>query len=345
MGQAISSTQFYIFGKKHCTQTGYYRHVKSYDKAFPVQTSSEILRDAESADGVDMDGKVVVITGANSGMGKEMSTYAAAKGAKVYLMCRNPERAEAAKNDIMKKTMNDQIHVLLADTSELAQIHKAVKELQAREEKVDCLVCNAGALLNERKLSSEGNEIVATSHLVGGSYLLSTMLLPQLKAAGTEARVIFVTSGGLYNTKFPTWSKFMNTDEKKKFDGNFAYSYAKRGQVLLAERYTKEYPHITWVNAHPGWVNTNIVNEAFGDSKKYLEPMRTSWEGAEGMTWMMGVPSKHLESGALYLDRKPQTKHLAGPFMTKGSFTKNTEKDVDDMMQNLKEMCKPFLSS
>lgn len=63
MGQAISSTQFYIFGKKHCTQTGYYRHVKSYDKAFPVQTSSEILRDAESADGVDMDGKVVVITG------------------------------------------------------------------------------------------------------------------------------------------------------------------------------------------------------------------------------------------------------------------------------------------
>lgn len=46
-----------------------------------------------------------------------MSTYAAAKGAKVYLMCRNPERAEAAKNDIMKKTMNDQIHVLLVRMS------------------------------------------------------------------------------------------------------------------------------------------------------------------------------------------------------------------------------------
>ena len=63
MGQAISSTQFYIFGKKHCTQTGYYRHVKSYDKAFPVQTSSDILRGAEGSDGIDMDGKVVVITG------------------------------------------------------------------------------------------------------------------------------------------------------------------------------------------------------------------------------------------------------------------------------------------
>ena len=45
-----------------------------------------------------------------------MSTYAASKGAKVYLMCRNSERAEAAKNDIMKKTMNDQIHVLLVRT-------------------------------------------------------------------------------------------------------------------------------------------------------------------------------------------------------------------------------------
>lgn len=234
-----------------------------------------------------------------------------------------------------------------ADTSELGQIQKAVKKLQEMEEKVDCLVCNAGALLNEKKLSSEGNEIVATSHLVGGSYLLSTMLLPQLKAAGSESRVLFVTSGGLYNTKFPTtWSKFMSTDDysTKKYDGNFVYSYAKRGQLLLSERYTQEYPHTTWVNAHPGWVNTNIVNEAFGESKKYLEPMRTAWEGAEGMTWMMSVPVKNLKSGELYLDRKIQTKHLAGPFMTQGSFTKNNKEDVDMMMENLKKMCQPFLS-
>eukprot|EP00560_Eucampia_antarctica_P006314 CAMPEP_0197824520 /NCGR_PEP_ID=MMETSP1437-20131217/1739_1 /TAXON_ID=49252 ORGANISM="Eucampia antarctica, Strain CCMP1452" /NCGR_SAMPLE_ID=MMETSP1437 /ASSEMBLY_ACC=CAM_ASM_001096 /LENGTH=352 /DNA_ID=CAMNT_0043424169 /DNA_START=96 /DNA_END=1154 /DNA_ORIENTATION=- len=343
MGQTVSSTQFFLYGRRHSTQTGYYRHVKNYDKQFPVQTKAAIIRGADGADGVDMDGKVVVVTGANSGIGKELGTYAAAKGAKVYIMCRNAERAEAARTEIMEQTSSDQVHILLADTSELAQVEKAVKELQSKEEKVDCLVCNAGALLNDKKLSSEGNEVVVTSHLIGGSYLLSTLLLPQLKAAGSESRVVFVTSGGLYNTKFPSWEKFLNTNEKDKYDGTLAYSYAKRGQLLLAERYTEEQPQTSWLTVHPGWTNTNAVSEAFGDQAKYLEPMRTTWEGAEGITWLMATAREHLSSGALYLDRKTQTKHLSGPFMTKGSFTKNTKKDVDDLMSNLNTMCKPFL--
>lgn len=346
MGQAITSTQFYVFGKKHSTQTGYYRHIKNYAKQFPVQKKAEIVRGAEGADGVDMGGKVVIVTGANSGIGKEISTYAAAKGAKVYLLCRSSERAEAARTEIMEKTSNDKIHILLADTSELAQVKKAVQDFQSKEEKLDCLVCNAGALLNDRKESSEGNEVVATSHLIGGSYLLSTLLLPQLKAAGDESRVITVTSGGLYNTKFPSWSKFMSLDDNaSKYDGNMAYSYAKRGQLLLAERYTVEQPQITWLTAHPGWTKTAAVAEAFGDQAKYLEPMRTTWEGAEGITWLMSTPREYLTSGALYLDRKTQPKHISGPFMSKGSFTKNSSKDVDDMMSNLKFICDPFLPS
>lgn len=344
MGQAITSTQFYVFGRKHSTQTGYYRHIKNYDKKFPVQNKAEIICGAEGADGVDMGGRVVIVTGANSGIGKEISTYAAAKGAKVYLLCRSSERAEAARTDIMEKTSNNEIHILLADTSELAQVKEAVEDFQSKEEKLDCLVCNAGALLNERKESSEGNEVVATSHLIGGSYLLSTLLLPQLKAAGDESRVVTVTSGGLYNTKFPSWSKFMSLDDNK-YDGNMAYSYAKRGQLLMAERYTVEQPQISWLTAHPGWTRTAAVAEAFGDQAKYLEPMRTTWEGAEGITWLMSAPREHLTSGALYLDRKPQTKHISGPFMTKGSFTKNSPKDIDDMMTNLKSTCKPFLPS
>jgi len=342
MGQAITSTQFYVFGRKHSTQTGYYRHVKGYDKKFLVQKKAEIVRGAEGADGVDMGGKVVIVTGANSGIGKEIATYTAAKGAKLYLLCRSAERAEAARTEIMEKTSNDDIHILLADTSELAQVKKAVEEFQSKEEKLDCLVCNAGALLNERKESSEGNEVVATSHLIGGSYLLSTLLMPQLKASGDESRVVTVTSGGLYNTKFPLWPKFMSLDDNK-YDGNMAYSYAKRGQLLMAERYTVEQPQISWLTAHPGWTSTAAVAEAFGDQAKYLEPMRTTWEGAEGITWLMSTPREHLISGALYLDRKPQTKHLSGAFMTKGSFTKNSSKDVDDIMSNLKSTCKAFL--
>lgn len=208
----------------------------------------------------------------------------------------------------------------------MSQVRKVVSELQGKEERVDVLVCNAGVLLNDRKESSEGLEITFASHLLGGSYLLSQLLLPQLKAANDQARVIFVSSGGMYNAKFPDWATATSSEgTAHEYDGNLAYSYAKRGQVLLAEQFTKDIPEITWVSAHPGWTNTPAVDDAYGDQKKYLEPMRSPWEGAEGITWLMAADRSVLKSGEFYLDRKPQRKHLAGPFFSEGSYTKNTQ--------------------
>jgi len=331
MGQAISSSQFYVYGKKHFTRTGYLKHAKNYDS--PAQTAAIIAPGSPGLDGVDLDGKVVVITGANSGIGKEMATYAATKNATVYMLCRSKDRAEAAKDEIVKLTSNSNVKILIADVGELSQVRRVAEELQSTETKVDCLVCNAGVLLNEKKLTSEGNEVTLASHLMGGSFLLPTLLYPQLKAA-EGGRVVFVSSGGMYNSKFPKWP--VATSEKS-YDGNLAYSYAKRGQVLLAERWTRDRPDVCWVSCHPGWTNTPAVDLAYGDSKKYLEPMRSIWEGAEGITWLMSTDSKNIESGQFYLDRTPQRKHVAGAFMTDGSFTKNTETEIDEMIENLKK--------
>ena len=254
----------------------------------------------------------------------------------MYMLCRSPERGEAAREEISQLTKSDKIKLLLADVGELKQVRNVVKELLAVEPKIDCLVCNAGVLLNDRKETSEGNEVTFASHLLGGSFLLSQLLLPQLKASD-NARVIFVTSGGMLITKFPDWEKVTSTgDEKEKYDGNFSYGYAKRGQVLLAERLARDEPSITWLTAHPGWTGTNAVDDAFGDNKKYLEPLRTTWQGAEGITWLLHTDIKELSNGALYLDRKTQKKHIAGPFMSEGTYTKNTEADVDNMMTRLK---------
>jgi len=135
------------------------------------------------------------VTGANSGLGKQVATYAAAKGATLYMLCRSAERAEAARKEIEEATSNSNVSVILVDVSEMGQIRKAVEELQKKEKAVHALVCNAGVLLNDRKESSEGNELTYASHLLGGSFLLSQLLLPQLKAAGdNQGRVIFVTS-------------------------------------------------------------------------------------------------------------------------------------------------------
>ncbi|CAB9512261.1 daunorubicin C-13 ketoreductase DnrU [Seminavis robusta] len=343
MGQAISATQFYLYGRRHFTSTGYTRHVKKYKS--PVQTSPTIRLGQEGSDGVNMEGKVVVITGANSGIGKEMATYALAKGSKVYMICRSKDRAEAAKQEILQATStsgddSNNLQILLANTGELAQVRAAVQSLQAQETKVDVLICNAGALLNQRTETKEGIEVTFASHLLGGSYLISQLLLPQLQAANNP-RVIFVTSGGMLTSKFPDWETAtctMKEDADKKYSGELSYAYAKRGQVLLAERLTETMPAIQWITAHPGWTATPAVDSAFGDNKKYLEPMRNMWQGAEGIAYLMGAPKDVIQSGAFYLDRTPQAKHIAGPFFSEGSFTKNTNAEVDEMMAKLKEM-------
>mmetsp|Transcript_4782 Transcript_4782/g.8912 ORF Transcript_4782/g.8912 Transcript_4782/m.8912 type:complete len:427 (+) Transcript_4782:22-1302(+) len=340
--QGIVSTQFFLYGKKHCTQTGYLKHVAQY--AEPVQSAAvlDLSDPSQKDDGVDLSGKTFLVTGANQGIGKEIATYAAAKKATVYMLCRNKERAENAQKDIKELTKNDNVNVLLADVAEPTQIQKVVTEFQKKEQKLDVLVCNAGALFNDRRVNSEGKEITLMSHLVGGSYQLTKLLLPSLKKAsetnGGEARVVYVASGGMYTSKFPSWEVAASSGEyESSYDGQFSYAYAKRGQVLMAERFTKEYPEITFVSSHPGWTKTAAVDEAYGSQAKYLEPMRTMWEGAEGICWLTATSKTNLQGGEFYLDRRPQRKHIAGPFMSDGSFTKNTEKEVDEMMKKLEE--------
>mmetsp|Transcript_22118 Transcript_22118/g.52358 ORF Transcript_22118/g.52358 Transcript_22118/m.52358 type:complete len:93 (-) Transcript_22118:1778-2056(-) len=77
--------------------------------------SPSIRTGQEGADGVDLSDKVVVITGANSGIGKDLATYAAAKGAKLYMFCRSKERAERAKKEIVDATSNETVDVVLID--------------------------------------------------------------------------------------------------------------------------------------------------------------------------------------------------------------------------------------
>lgn len=86
-----------------------------------------------------------------------------------------------------------------------------------------------------------------------------------------------------------------------------------------------------------GWVATEGVESAYGENKKYLEPLRSLYEGSEGIAWLCASPAEQVESGAFYLDRSPQVKHMSGPFFTEGSFTKNTPEEVAEMMTRLQQ--------
>lgn len=331
-GQFAATTQFYLYGKSRCTQTGWEKARKAYPKP-------DLLEDPN----LNLTDKVYMITGANAGIGKEITQFLASKGATIFMICRNRERAEAAQKSIVESTGNQDVHVLLGDCGLEKDIRRMWDEFlnisqnsyQSRVLRLDGLICNAGALLNHKTFTSEGVEVTFATHLLFGTYLLTNLAIDILQRT-PHSRVIAVSSGGMYNTKFPSWDVATSTGPQN-YDGQFAYAYAKRGQVLLCERLAEMHPRVKFFSCHPGWTQTEAVDAAYGESKKYLEPLRTTWQGAEGIIWLTLAPTSSLQNGGFYLDRAPQVKHMAGPFFSEGSFTKNTRDEVDIMMARLSQ--------
>jgi dehydrogenase/reductase SDR family protein 12 len=314
--QFAASSQFFLYGKRHFTKTGYIRHSSAYTQ--PVNFPA------------DLNGKTFLVTGANAGLGKEVVRFLARSGATVYMVCRSLERAEKARGEITEEIPDAQLHILQADCSLQKDVRRIWEEFSATGAKLDGLVCNAGALLESKVVTEEGFETTFAAHLLVGTYLLGKLALPALEAQG--GRLVIVSSGGMYNTKFPEWETALGLCG---YNGTMAYAYMKRGQVLLAERWAAQHPAVKVVSCHPGWAGTEGVDQAFGSQKSALEPLRSPWEGAEGICWLLACPKEEIASGEFYLDRQPQVKHMAGPFFSEGNFTKNTEAEVDEMVKNL----------
>lgn len=321
MGQTYTTARFYFHGRKHFTQTGWLENSARYPKPDPL-------------DSMDLAGRAYVVTGANSGIGMEAAEYLASKNGKVYMVCRNKERGEKARSEIVDKTGSNDVHLVLGDCGVAEDVRAIAKEIQGREKSLNCLLCNAGTLLNERQTTREGLEVTFATHLAMGTYLLANQLRPLLNAAPDGGRVLAVTSGGMYNFKYDHKAAMSEGDLASSYDGQVAYAYAKRGQVLLCERLAKEAKdNVAFLSCHPGWTDTPSVDDAYGSWKSLLQPLRTPWQGAEGICWLCVTPKAELQNGALYLDRSPQEFHIGGT-----TRTKNTEQEVDNMMKELAQI-------
>jgi len=221
---------------------------------------------------------------------------------------------------------------LLGDVGVEGDVRRIWEEFTGRNVALDGLVLNAGALLNDKQLTKDGVEVTLASHLLFGVYLFGSLAMSSL--AKSSGRCLTVTSAGMLQYPFPDWETAASL--KGTYDGVIRYSQMKRGQVILAKKWSAQFPDVKVVSVHPGWAKTAGTDEAFGaDMSKYFEPWRNTWEGVEGMAWLLSCPSNQIESGELYLDRKPQVQHMAGPFFTEGSYTKNTTAEVDVLMQKL----------
>ena len=147
---------------------------------------------------VSLRGRTVVVTGATSGLGQAAASQLAELGARVILVGRNPDKAEATRREIVAATGNDNVAVALADLSLLADVRKLAQQLLDTEPRIHVLVNNAGVLLNQRTTTAEGNETTLATNLLA-PYLLTQMLLPRLRESA-PSRIINVSSGGMYAT-------------------------------------------------------------------------------------------------------------------------------------------------
>ncbi|KZV71191.1 NAD-P-binding protein [Peniophora sp. CONT] len=151
----------------------------------------------------DQTGKVFLITGANAGLGYQITKQLAAKGATVYLACRSEERASAAidnlEDEVPSIAGQNKLQFLQVDMSDVRSVRRAADEFVKRETRLDVLLHNAGRLIDAYELSKDGVELcVAVNHL--GVFVLTQALLPLLKATAarpnTDVRVIVTSSSG-----------------------------------------------------------------------------------------------------------------------------------------------------
>jgi dehydrogenase/reductase SDR family protein 12 len=239
----------------------------------------------DSLEGTDLTGRVIVITGATSGLGLEAARSFARMGATLTLIGRNPSKLASTCAELRASTGNTHIHELVADTGDLAALQRAGTQLRVLYPQIHVLIHNAGALDDVRKESPEGTELTVASQVVG-PVLLTELLLPALRAA-KGARVLWVSSGGMYSEPLSVAKLEMTPAD---YDGVKAYARAKRAQVTLTELYAERLraDGIVVHAMHPGWADTPGVARSLPMFRRVVGPLLRTPRRRRGHAGVVG---------------------------------------------------------
>lgn len=275
-----------------------------------------------------------MVTGANQGLGLQTSLDLAKKGATVYMVCRNEERGMAAVNKVKEATKNENVFLKICDVSSLSSIKSLAREYLSSEHPLHILIHNAGVMLHERTISADGYEMnFATNTLA--PLALTHALQPALEKE--PSRVIIVASGGMLTENLVIDD--MQCENVKKFDGMVQYARDKRRQVVIGEALADEFgrseqtKNIGVYSMHPGWTETEGVKSSIPDFYSKLQSkFRSLEQGTDTILWLCLADASSLMPGALYLDRKVQSKHL--PL----AWTKYSETERNMLMSKLQEL-------
>ncbi|KIO24539.1 hypothetical protein M407DRAFT_244398 [Tulasnella calospora MUT 4182] len=248
----------------------------------------------------DLTGKRVLVTGGNSGIGKETALTLASWGAEVHLLCRDPKRAEAARAEIVEQTNNSLVFVEIVDFASLASEREFVRRWAQRpadERKIDILVSNAGVACSSKVYTEDGFEI---HHQVNSlSHYALVVPLIQLGLIAPDCRIILVASSGIYSSKKLDPEDLNSEDilgtykigDLTGFEKLWSLSgRSKAEQVIFGRELqarlsaTEKWKDVTVSTCHPGAVATPIWEKPSGLA---YNPVMARW--AKSMIDTVGI--------------------------------------------------------
>jgi NAD(P)-dependent dehydrogenase (short-subunit alcohol dehydrogenase family) len=205
-----------------------------------------------------MKGKICVVTGSNTGIGKETARGLAALGAKVVLACRDASKAESARDDIARSTGRSDLEVATLDLASTESIRAFAESFQREHDRLDVLVNNAGVFPMARSTTADGFESTfGVNHL--GTFLLTRELLPVLRASA-PSRIVVLSSALHYRGRME-WEDL--EFKQRKYSGTKAYNQSKLANILftLALSRRLEGSGVTVNAVHPGVVATELARD------------------------------------------------------------------------------------
>jgi NAD(P)-dependent dehydrogenase (short-subunit alcohol dehydrogenase family) len=249
----------------------------------------------------DARGRIALVTGANSGIGRATSLELARRGCEVWMLCRDAGRGAEARDAIARQYGADRVHLGLVDMSSLESIRRLVAELPVG--RVDVLVHNAGVLPSDKQLTADGVELTFATNVLG-PYALTGLLMDRLLRS-RDARVLFVASAGLYLQRLDP--SLLDVDPSR-FEGTRDYANAKRAQVVLAhvlaERAAAGTP-ITFASMHPGWADTTAVRTSLPKFHAVMRSvLRSAEQGADTVVWLATSERPRGTLGRFWFDRR-----------------------------------------
>ena len=270
-----------------------------------------------------MKDKIVLITGANSGIGKETTRALAKKGATIVMACRNLERAESVCEMIKAESGNTNIEVMKLDLASLKSIRNFTQEFSARYQKLNVLINNAGTFCMKREETEDGFEkTIAINHLA--PFLLTYELLPILEKT-SEARIINVGSDAHF-------SGDLDLDDlhfkRRKYSGFKVYASSRLATIFFTQELAQRVKEkdVTVNALHPGHVDTNMWN--------IWQPPRRWYHSL--LIRLMKLFLISAEEGAqtsIYLASSEEVKGITGKCFTKKKLKAVSKKCSDFKLQ------------